>query len=392
MYLYKSDVAFMKLSPSQALLILLDKEEYKYDTKLRELFLRGIESPEDRSYFEQIKKDPVLSAYQVVEDEQIIDSDPSRRYFESHLSFESAKEHFKYISEEELEANRDYIFAMSDEQSYSEAQKLALLGAFDANKYTYEYAKQTAQNAGVDPSMPAMEPIEFGDAINMLMKNCSLYKPEDFSSESKEKMITMIQCCYLAVINVAKHNSELPFVDITNQAPYIPQARGRVAKDVSQMTVTTNAAGLMKSTMPIPIDDKLYREEGFSFLKPADRNCYIRNAAFIAKIFNTAFNVFSSSISGTTLCQIKILAQAAIEGKLQFDDPEKLKNFFRCFISLVQFNSGGHSLIEFCKVFELPEIQSFFSEQIKGFDSINVINLFLEGNEKPFEKALTDSI
>lgn len=412
----------MIIAPSQAMLILLDKysklvkkmshqlegleatdpqhaeiaqslsHSQEMLQTLKALYITGAQTPEQKEQLSVLMKDEALEGYEISYSFSVIDRDPSRRYFESHLSYETAKDHFKDLSLSDLEKHRDFLLE-SIGDGIKPAERDALRGVFDESKFTSLYAKDKAKQEGKSKaSTPDFGPAEFADVIYAI-RHSPLYS--EFSADDKEKLVCMMQSCYLAVIGVMLHNDRLPFSDVAKKAPYDAQSRGRKLKtddDITQLDVTTNVAGIMRNTMPISRNDILYREEGFKYLKPADRCYFDEKAAFIVKTFESALNTFSCSISGTTLCQIKMLADAAMKGQLEFDNVDKLKDFIRGFISSVQFNGGGHTMIEFCSVLALPEIQQFFDAHVPGFSEIDVSSLFLQGNERAFDKAIKDSI
>ena len=152
-------------------------------------------------------------------------------------------------------------------------------------------------------------------------------------------------------------------------------------------------AGVLKNTAPLPITDPLHRPEGYPYLRAPENCSYMLTSTLVEEIFDSKMNIFITSISGTLLMTLKVLAKAVLCEKAVFDDQEKCKNFVRLVIAALQFNSGGHSYFEFCKVFEIAEIQTFFKQnQNIDLSALDVVELFLRDNQATFEEALSKSI
>src|SRR5438128_1292501 len=104
----------IRLSPGQAILILIEKYRNKLTTLLKNpektvfineqiknlesyleklylLYLSGIKSEEDSSEFRKAMADESLQKYIIVYDYEEIDNDPTRRYFETHLAAATLK-------------------------------------------------------------------------------------------------------------------------------------------------------------------------------------------------------------------------------------------------------------------------------------------------------------
>ena len=69
----------------------------------------------------------------------------------------------------------------------------------------------------------------------------------------------------------------------------------------------------------------------------------------------------------------------------------ELKVYLQCFISLLLYQSGGHTLHELLYPLTLPEIKENFLF-INEFNKINMQSLFQTANEQAFDKALNDTI
>ena len=83
-----------KITPGQGLLLLL--EYYQDDSKkliqLKKLYLSGAKDVERCiELCDAMLDEPLLEIYDIAIDEKSIDSDPSRRYFETHLAYQTLK-------------------------------------------------------------------------------------------------------------------------------------------------------------------------------------------------------------------------------------------------------------------------------------------------------------
>lgn len=93
-----------------------------------------------------------------------------------------------------------------------------------------------------------------------------------------------------------------------------------------------------------------------------------------------------NSISGVLLIQLRIMTKLASEKQFIFSTPEKMKIFFRCYLSSMLYTRGGHSLNEFMSVFEIPEVRECFRNHF----TLN--SLFYKDNQNAFQAALTATI
>lgn len=131
----------MKITPSQAMLVLFDKylkvrknlseqlekagevdwdeletDIYENEVKiaeLKELYISGAQTAEQKTQLDKWMRDDALNAYEISYDYNFINNDPSRRYFESHLSLETIKLHLADLSATDLEKHRDFILNYS---------------------------------------------------------------------------------------------------------------------------------------------------------------------------------------------------------------------------------------------------------------------------------------
>ena len=102
------------ISPGQGLLLLID--HYKNDPikvdKLKKLYLSGAETTSDAEEIKTLLKNPVLSSYKVSFEATTINEDATRRYFETHLAYESLTHGLSKIDHSELKAHADNLYAL----------------------------------------------------------------------------------------------------------------------------------------------------------------------------------------------------------------------------------------------------------------------------------------
>ncbi len=94
------------ITPSQALLILMDKYQNNPDTftSLKKLYLNGITSPQEKNHLDQYLRDEALTRYEVSTLPNDINEDASRRYFETHLAYYTLIDSVDQLSESDLTA------------------------------------------------------------------------------------------------------------------------------------------------------------------------------------------------------------------------------------------------------------------------------------------------
>ncbi|MBA2650785.1 MAG: hypothetical protein H0U73_00740 [Tatlockia sp.] len=94
----------MKISVGQALLILLDKYRHNNDKfiQLKKLYLIGAKDIESLDLINRYLMDDSLKKYEISRDPVIINNDGSRRYFETHLSYETIYQKIDKVELKEL--------------------------------------------------------------------------------------------------------------------------------------------------------------------------------------------------------------------------------------------------------------------------------------------------
>lgn len=359
-----------KISVFQALVILVDKCEITDElSQLKVLLLEGAKDEQQLELILKYLKNPKIEKYKnlISKDFKVTDNDPVRRYFETVLTFETFRLQVKNINTEHLKNFFELLYQTID---------------LDQRDYTDDvFTERPLKSA--DVKFYGSGWIEFGEAYRRIKTNPHL---SGFSGEEQEKLRLLIKiCCLLPFLDKV-----FPLTDLYKNGYFESKNRGRAPKE-TQETVRNHSYGLMKSFMPAPYGDVVFSKDEFIILKPVDCSTYHEESKWVQKNAEYGVHPFSSSISGVNLLLMRALKWAENQKKLQFSDAQSLKNFLRCFISILLYNSGGHTIHEFIAVFSIPEIIENF-KFIENFTSFTEENLFLSGNEPAFQHALQKTI
>ena len=358
----------IQISPGQFILILIEKSDNLGDINfLKEVYLLGVRNIAVQNKLYEISKKFSLEEYQVFDDEAVINDDPSRRYFETHLALETLKESIKNIAFYDLSMHLYYLYNMLPVHQDNEKINNVLNGKYELD----------------DPMLSK----EYGDAIRRLGSDEHF---KMFSREDKEKIQTLIKTAYLSVMLASIYNNVLP-INIYGKGIYAPENRGLYSKPEQSRVIGTKSLGLMKSYMPISLNDEAYMDEKFSFLRAPDRSTFLANALWVKFNFHQKTHPFGNSISGTMLAQLRLLKYLEQNSRCVFNTDEKMENYLQVFISSMLFISGGHTLHEFVTPLALPEIKENF-KFINQFDNYDEKKLFKDNNLKALEKAFDKTI
>ena len=189
------------ITPSQAMLILFKNNPAKIE-KYGALYLKGVFSQTDAEQFEALLRDPALKPYQITYAHEKINNDPSRRYFESHLSYASLSGALGKIELEDLKKHFAFIRDFNPEV-YDEWDRGIIL-AEDFNLS----ALQAQLHQLPEENRPSLHLLEYADAISAL-KESALY--EGFSALEKEKLQLILISIYISFIQCSRLNNDFPF-------------------------------------------------------------------------------------------------------------------------------------------------------------------------------------
>ena len=391
----------MKITVFQALTLLADKYKNNIDNQdiylnVMSIYLSGIKNKNDQEVLDDLLKDDALKSYIISEDKEDINEDPVRRYFESHLSYETLCHSLDDLDLFKLNDHFESIFNKMDQQ---------------ARDFLIEFMYSGKETKGQDFSN--MEK-EYAENIKMLMneKTHAHFKPingrkikiaEYLLTERKQKMVILLKCIDSAIMLLNVNNEEEFPIDIydsfDSDSVFFPDNRGKEMKIDPKIQkcqkIHSQALGIMKSYMPLGKNDALYSPEPARYIRPADMSTYMKGMHEMPeRIFSTKVTPFVNSISGTMLAQLRVIANLRRNNSFMYEkesDVEQLKFLFKTLIACLIYHSGGHSIYEFMSVFLLPEVQKEF-ESLKGFSSLTMENLFKDENAEAFEAAIDKTI
>lgn len=389
----------ISISPGQALLVLID--HYKLDKsktqRLEKLYLCGAGSDEDRAEMVELFKDPCLSDHQINYDSATINDDPTRRYFETHLAYQTLTQGLDDIDvselKEQLASLKQLLPSAEEIDSFVEAKitaKPQLTEELEEKKKELIKIVKVVNEVldGTYHSEDNYQSKECADYIAKI-KSKSVFK--NLSTEHKEKIILLVQCSYLGMMNAQLALKPLP-IDIYAEGFFSTDQRGRVELQDQETTVNSHM-GLLKGHMPLASTDLAQRTTDSSpHIKGSDLSTYDPQAAWPKANFETLVNPFSNSISGTILCQLRSMRKLVEEGEGVFtESAEKMEKYFQLLTSSLLFNHGGHSLFEFTYPLSLEKVQDAFYTT-PDFADISMESMFLMHNKPAFNTALKDAV
>lgn len=180
----------------------------------------------------------------------------------------------------------------------------------------------------------------------------------------------------------------------------------------SESHFNSNKTGLMRSKDPSPLYDDIVlgitNTEG-----KQNEKYYVSNRCpdvsyptfesknFPTEIAESGVNIFSNSISGTTLAILRlytaILTKDCLISDKNFQTFKKQTaypmlndfikdfksnlffiNFFRFFSSTLLYLEGGHSMFEFYKVLEIEKVSKFIEELVTDISAIDIKELYFD--------------
>ncbi len=309
-------------------------------------------------------QDSALANYRISNKISDIDNDLTRRYFESRLAYESLKTAFQQIDKQYL---RLIILRLMSNLSMDAQTRLkSLFENFIIPDRFYENLTDV-----------------FKEYIGKIK---SIRQYEHFSPDEKAMHELVVRIGLLGIVNVFYVKAPM---DIYNTNIFY-KSRGRELK-TDQEHVRSNNLGILKSSMPISIDDLLFSKATSSYLRPADAASYNLDDVWPRENFKLLTQPFSNSISGTMLCQLRMILYIQKTEANYLKDINNLIFFIRLFSSSLLLNSGGHSYFEFIAPLMLEESKKHFSS-VEGFSSLDMRAILLDGNETEFDRAINDTI
>ncbi len=350
------------ITPGQALLLLID--HYQHDPNklliLKKLYLSGVQSDQDTITLNNFFSEPLLEAYDITRNMHDINNDSSRRYFETHLAYETLRNQLANLSITDLKSHNGLLgtqlYSLPPDDLVDAVDTLNGIGEDD--EYAYSISR-----------------VQKGEVFT------------DFLPEEQKKIGLLLKISFLG-INHAYYNN--PPINIYGKGIFSEDERGK--KLTPQQGSTRNASfGLLKGEMPIAQDDLAFSGTTPSYLKPSDQSHFVEQSTWVQSNFKKLTHPFSNSISGTVLGQLRTLADFQDRyGSVFTQSTKKMCDFLKLMICTRLYMSGGHTLNEYVSPIQLPEVQAAFF--LQDLDKVNLESLFYEGNEVAFNEAMRKTI
>ncbi|USQ13242.1 hypothetical protein J2N86_11165 [Legionella lytica] len=372
------------ISPGQAVLLLIDHYKKKSSDKdikiLTTLYLNGLCNPTDCSILDRYvdNNKSIFRPYKILAEPSVINNDPTRRYFETHLAYET-------LMHDTHEVNLNKLIKY--------VNKLELL---IKNNDPARYQKCHSVLGGNSEESDSNVQKEYADYMKRLKAG------ELFSTlKANQKLVIelFIRASFLAVNCAQSNKINLP-LDIYGKGIYAEDARGKELLPTTPHEASNHAGnvrskhfGLMKGHMPLPGDDNAMAESIIPFLKGSDQSRFVFGKLWTALNFSRQMHPFSNSISGSMLCQLRTLSFFNQKNEGYFSEShQEFQAFFKLYISTLLFYNGGHSLFEFvAPLILLPAIHNEFSKNKIDFTTLTIANIF-SSDPIPLNKALDKAI
>ncbi len=362
----------MQLTPAQALLLLINHydNDAPKQSELKKYYLSGAQlhdAQQYSSFCSYLLDDPLLAPYQLLLDENSINNDPTRRYFETHLAYETIKQQISQVKYDDVIDLAKLITALIDP---------------DISEHKLKTIQQVLFGECYKPSFKQTVNLEMSSLMARI-KEASIF--EELSVENREKIQCLVSVVYLSIVNTWR-KTELP-IDIYLTHPYYVN-KGKILCGREQQTTRTKSFGLLKSHMPLSEDDKAVSRKIYTHWKASDYAKFDPCAPVVQSCFQHFVHPFSNSISGVFLAQLRVLARLKRDGTQHaFMQPTAFIRLIQLTLSIFLYYSGGHSLYEYCCVLSLPEVRDEF-RWMPEFDDLNLLSIFYTHNIEAFDTAL----
>jgi hypothetical protein len=362
-----------RITPGQGLLLLI--KHYQDDPvkcrALKNLYLIGANNGERCiAICEALLDEPLMQNYEIAIDEASINADPTRRYFETHLAFETLKQQLKLVRSRELIS----LYLASIKLFYAEISPERL-----------ETVIEVVNGKLIRPIFKKNENYQYYFYIKRIFEG-SIFA--EFTISERNKILYLERVLYLALVN-GWCKVEMP-IDIYRGECFSPTYRGRVKREMSDLRLMRNQHfGLMKGYMPLAANDVARSDIPFEHIKSGDYSTFDVDSPSVQACFQQLVHPYSNSISGSFLVLLRVLGRLHAEQQaLDFmTSLDKFLLLLRLCMSSALFYTGGHSLYEYMAILNLPEVQEFF-QFLPGFAALDLATLFYDNNEAAFDEAL----
>jgi hypothetical protein len=363
----------LTISVGQALLILIANLKTKPKTKANSkklnrliyLYVCGVSTDAKRKELFKLLESDTLKDYIISTDPEVITEDASRRYFETHLAFETLKNTLPKLSLDSLKI-------------YNELCRHFLKG------YFYERSTEDADRVLAGQ----VHDYEYSELIHRTKNE---YYFQDFSEEDRKKIELLAASAFYVIIMTNHFDEYLP-IPIFFKGVFSSSQRGRKLKEVSRDNpVLGHHLGIMKTYMPLSSADLAYTEQRLSHTRGINELTYDLNAAWVKDNFKYLVHPFVTSTSGSMLAEVRVLNYYFRKNTLPFKNINELGTFVKSFVSAMTFYCGGHSLHEFLAPLAMPEVKAAFLK-FPRFKNLTIYDLFCDRNKLALNAALDKAL
>lgn len=364
------------LTPGQGLLLLIQhyQDDKVKQNELKKLYLTGAsDGNKCIAVCDYLLNEPLLDDYNLVIDEHSIDSDPSRRYFETHLAYATVKHQISDINLEDII------------RLYGLSEKLVDPKISSGKLKTI---KEALKGTCTEPSFKHQENMEYSAYIQRIKTGSVFSKLSDLE---REKIKWIVRFSYMTLVN-GWRQTEMPF-DIYLLGGFGSKARGKIRHGADQHSTGNQHFGLLKGYMPLPVDDIAFSNIPFSHLKATEYATYNPDSETVQACFQQLVHPFSNSTSGTFLLYLRVLAKLhqQQEKSVFVQSIDAMTKLIRIHLATSVYYSGGHNFYEYIVVLALPEVQEYF-QCIPGFSELNLEKIFYDNNETALDEALDKTL
>lgn len=382
-------MAKVKISIGQAILLILQQRSLdpKERLKIESMYLSGCKTPEDAEFLNKVitrekESNVYLQLCEISVSPDVIDNDPSRRYFETHLAYNTTVSEIKAMSLAQVKSHYENLLDLI--RSYEPSLATSLTNAMD-RRLAPPWDMAQIKKIGTDV-------YEYFCAISEAEKK---FKEGDFEKIKYVMAATLLGVIANCISSQKTKESPEEFeslpMDLYGRGLFSSEKRGRILREGSHFFSTT---GIIKSMAPVPYHNDAVRYEGeeksFDF-KSTSNSQYVLGIVsknWSDQSFSQLFHPFVNTISGTMLCQLRASKKLMDEGKLSFQSPDSFLNYVKCLVSSMLYLAGGHSLYEFTYPLILPEVVAGFANIPRFAEDMTLPRMFYETNADVFHDAL----
>lgn len=280
-------MAKIVVSPGQAFLLLIDnyKDNAKKSNELTRLYLCGATRKTDDKKIKQWLTDKVLAPYKVSFAKRIITNDPTRRYFETHLAYETLKENMQRIDNQELQKHFYHLQQMLPTKERTQIAHV-LNGTLHEDDSTF-FKEYTSYIGKI--------------STGILFKQLS---PPD-----REKIEIIVKNAFLGSI-ICQHM----LAEKLNDTPSLPLLTDIVRSDET-------------------------------YLKPFVETTFRNGAIWVNQQHKKTATPITHSLYETMLCQLRCMAKLKKDGTAIFTSSvEKMTVYCQLMLAVMLFANGGRNL------------------------------------------------